>query len=126
MSAGMLEHVNVTVSDPDKTAQLMCDLFDWHIRWEGPSMMGGRTVHVGTDEAYVAVYTTKDPVPAHGDNHAAGGLNHIGVQVDDLAAVEQKVIAAGYKPFSHGDYEPGRRFYFLDEDRIEFEIVSYA
>ena len=126
MSAGMLEHVNVTVSDPDRTAQLMCTLFDWRIRWQGPSAMGGRTVHVGTDDAYVAVYTTEAPVPEHGDNHAAGGLNHIGVQVDDLDAVEQKVITAGFKPFNHGDYEPGRRFYFLDDDSIEFEIVSYA
>lgn len=125
MSAGMLEHVNVTVSDPRKTAELLCQLFDWHVRWEGPSAMGGHTVHVGSDDAYVAVYTTEEPVSAHGDNHAAGGLNHIGVQVEDLDAVEQKVIAAGFKPFNHADYEPGRRFYFLDDDRIEFEVVSY-
>ncbi|HAI29601.1 MAG TPA: glyoxalase, partial [Thalassospira sp.] len=24
------------------------------------------------------------------------------------------------------DYEPGRRFYFRDENDIEFEVVSYA
>ena len=45
--------------------------------------------------------------------------------VDDLAATEQRVIAAGLKPFNHGHYEPGRRFYFLDHDGIEFEIVAY-
>jgi len=38
----------------------------------------------------------------------------------------RRVIAAGLTPFSHGDYEPGRRFYFFDWDGIEFEIVSYA
>ena len=53
-------------------------------------------------------------------------LNHVGIQVDDLDAVERRVIAAGLVPFSHGDYEPGRRFYFIDWDGIEFEIVSYA
>ena len=52
-------------------------------------------------------------------------LNHIGVEVDDLAAVETKVIAAGLRPFGHDDYDPGRRFYFLDPDGIEYEIVSY-
>ena len=36
------------------------------------------------------------------------------------------MIAAGLTPFSHGDYAPGRRFYFFDWDGIEFEIVSYA
>ena len=48
------------------------------------------------------------------------------IQVDDLDAVEQRVIAAGLAPFSHGDYEPGRRFYFFDPDGIEYEVVSYA
>ena len=53
-------------------------------------------------------------------------LNHIGVEVDDLDLTEARVSAAGLRPFSHGDYEPGRRFYFLDPDGIEYEIVSYA
>ncbi len=50
----------------------------------------------------------------------------MGIVVDDLDAVEQRVIAAGLTPTNHDDYEPGRRFYFDDPDGIEFEIVSYA
>ena len=38
--------------------------------------------------------------------------------VDDLAATEARVVAAGLIPFAHGDYAPGRRFYFLDPDGI--------
>lgn len=53
-------------------------------------------------------------------------LNHIGIEVDDLDLTETRVIAAGLKPFSHGDYHPGRRFYFFDPDGIEYEIISYA
>jgi glyoxylase I family protein len=26
---------------------------------------------------------------------------------------------------NHDDYEPGRRFYYNDEDGIEFEVVNY-
>ncbi len=115
----ILEHVNITVSDPQKTAALMATLFDWNIRWEGPAKSGGRTVHVGTDDAYLAVY-------ANGGAPPQGRLNHVGIVVDDLDATERRVIAAGLTPFSHGDYEPGRRFYFLDDDGIEFEVVSYA
>lgn len=120
MRAGSLEHVNITVSDPHKTASMLETLFDWKIRWEGPAMMGGYTVHVGSPEAYVAVYSNgRSPAQAR------GRLNHIGVVVDDLDEVEGRVIAAGYKPHNHGDYEPGRRFYFHDRDGIEFEVVSY-
>ena len=54
-----------------------------------------------------------------------GGLNHIGLVVEDLEAVETSVRAAGYTPHSHADYEPGRRFYFDDDNGIEFEVVAY-
>lgn len=121
MPAASLEHVNVTVSDPDKTAELLCGLFDWKVRWRGRSMLGGTTVHVGTDDAYLAVFSWDSPAKA--DN---GRLNHVGVEVDDLDTVEQRVIAAGFRPHTHGDYEPGRRFYFDDHDGIEFEVVSYG
>lgn len=128
MTAGRIEHVNYTVRDPHATAAMLIDLFDWHIRWEGEAISGGYTVHVGTDDTYVAVYSgpTGKQDPAQ-DNYAQlGGLNHLGVVVDDLDACEERVIAAGMKPFSHADYEPGRRFYFYDGDGIEYEVVSYA
>ncbi len=46
--------------------------------------------------------------------------------VDDLNAVETKVIAAGLFPHSHSDFDPGRRFYFDDTDGIEYEVASYT
>lgn len=121
-----LEHVNVTVGDADRTAALLERLFDWHVRWAGPSMGGGRTVHVGTGEQYLALYSAKD---ASGEPLAwpkGMPLNHIAVTVDDLAMAERRVVEAGLTPLNHGHYEPGRRFYFFDPDGIEFEVVSYA
>jgi catechol 2,3-dioxygenase-like lactoylglutathione lyase family enzyme len=117
--------VNVTVADPARTAATMEALFGWHIRWSGPAQNGGHTIHVGSNEHYVALYT---PAGSQLPEAFAKGrpLNHIGVAVDDLDATEARVIAAGLKPFSHADYEPGRRFYFLDPDGIEYEVVSYV
>ena len=121
-----LEHTNYTVKDPDATAAWMCDLFGWSIRWAGAAMSGGRTVHVGTDTHYLALYTPGDPGAATDDNYTTvGGLNHIAVTVDDIDAMEQAVANAGFTPTNHGDYEPGRRFYFHDQDGIEYEVVSY-
>lgn len=127
MTEGRLEHVNVTVSDARATADRLCDLFGWHIRWEGASKNSGHTVHVGNDADYVAVYTAPGGQEAGPSSYnQTGGLNHIGVVVDDLDAAEERVKALGYTPHSHADYEPGRRFYFHDTDGIEFEVVSYA
>ena len=121
-----IEHVNLTVADPDASAALVERLFGWRVRWAGPAMAGGRTVHVGTESQYLALYSPADP-----ERDAPGWpkgmpLNHVAVEVDDLDGVEAKVAAEGLTPFSHGDYEPGRRFYFLDRNGIEFEVVSYA
>ncbi|HEX8309517.1 MAG TPA: VOC family protein [Allosphingosinicella sp.] len=125
MAEPRIEHVNVTVTDPDRTAALMGSIFGWRVRWKGLAQKGGQTVHVGTDKHYVAVYT--DPSRTYSEQDFTKGrpLNHIGVEVDALDETEARVIAAGLVPFSHGDYEPGRRFYFLDPDGIEYEVVSY-
>jgi len=123
MAAARLEHANITVSDPDRSAKLFEKLCGWHERWRGPSLLGGWTIHVGSEDAYLAIYTNE----GRGGPYAKGApLNHIGIEVDDLAAAETVVADHGLKAFNHGDYEPGRRFYFFDWDGIEFEVVSYA
>ena len=126
MNAPKIEHVNLTVRDPDHSARLMEAIFGWRERWRGPALNGGRTIHVGSETDYLALYT--DPQHAPGDAYFRKGrpLNHVGVETDDLEGVEARVIAAGLESFNHGDYAPGRRFYFFDPDGIEFEVVSYA
>lgn len=123
MPTGFLEHANITVSDPDRLSQFLQKLCGWHERWNGPSQFGGRTIHVGNERDYLALYKHDSPVPRYTKGQP---LNHIGLVVDDLGGAEAIVIDAGLIPFSHGDYEPGRRFYFFDWDGIEFEMVSYA
>jgi catechol 2,3-dioxygenase-like lactoylglutathione lyase family enzyme len=102
-----IEHVNLTVSDPERMADLLHRLFDWHVRWEGAARDNGRVIHVGDERTYLAVYTPPGG-PQAGDFEKGRPLN------------------AGLVPFAHADYDPGRRFYFLDYDGTEFEIVSYA
>ena len=121
-----LEHVNITVGDADRSAALLERIFGWRVRWAGPAMSGGRTIHIGTDEQYLALYMTADSNRAPREWPKGAPLNHVAVVVDDLDEVESRVAEAGLTPFNHGDYEPGRRFYFFDGDGIEFEVVSYG
>lgn len=131
MAQATLEHVNMTVSDPKKTAQMLVDLFDWKIRWEGPGGIGGYTVHVGTDDRYLGLYRPGKETELSRTNKAeaystVGGLNHVALVVADLDQTETRILNAGFKTLNHGDYEPGRRFYFFDDDGIEYEVVSYS
>jgi len=126
MTTAHLEHANITVSNAANTAKWMQDLFGWHQRWQGPTQDGGLSLHIGTDNSYLALYQPPRPrAQGKSDYLTAGGLNHVGVVVQDLDASEAKVKALGFKPHTHADYEPGRRFYFNDSDGIEFELVQY-
>lgn len=126
-STAVLEHVNITVRDAAATAASLCRVFGWKVRWSGPSIHEGYSVHVGGEDHYIALYTAQSPDQKIRKNYLqSNGLTHIGIVVEDLDAAEQKVIAAGYVPQSHQDYEPGRRFYYFDDDGIEYEVISYA
>lgn len=130
MATGSLEHANLTVTQPERSSALLRNLLGWQERWRGKSKMGGDTIHIGepaNGASYIALYAN-DEVRAERERRYAKGepLNHLGLLVDDLDAAQEVVAAAGLTPFGHGDYEPGRRFYFFDWDGIEFEVVSYA
>ncbi|WP_369025563.1 VOC family protein [Qipengyuania sp. RANM35] len=123
MAHGNIEHVNITVTDPERSKTLFEDLLGWKERWRGPSLMGGRTIHVGDAHNYVAIYTND---AAKGGFAKGVPLNHVGLQVDDLDAAEKVVLGHGLETFSHSEYDPGpSSFYFFDWDGIEFEVVSY-
>ena len=124
MALATLEHVNISVTDGERTARFIGSLTGWHRRWEGPSLDNGRSIHLGTDSAYIAIHTSPR---VEGGFSKGAPMNHIGIQVADLAEAERIVAAAGLEPFSHSEYDPGpRSFYFFDWDGIEWEVVSYA
>ncbi|MEP1207217.1 MAG: VOC family protein [Rhizobiaceae bacterium] len=129
MTPVVLEHINFTVRDAKATAEELCSLFDWKVRWHGDGLDGeGVTYHVGSDDSYLAIYAPNSEASASDSNNytTQKGLNHIGLVVPDIDAMEERVKAAGYKPGQQWDYEPGRRFYFYNRDGIEIEVVSYS
>ena len=92
-----LEHANITISDPEKTAACMQAVFGWRIRWQGPALESGFTLHIGTETQYLALYCPADLQKTPSDPHGfLGGLNHIGVCVRDLVACEARVKKAGF------------------------------
>ena len=123
----VLEHVNITVSNPAATAKWLGEVFGWRTRWHCAAIHGGETYHVGDNDTYIAVYKpTTDPVEKGATHYMRAGLNHVGVVVDDLDATEARVKATGFTTFNHANYEPGRRFYFNDADEVEWEVISYV
>ena len=124
MPQGRLEHANISVTDPERSAALLADLLGWEERWRGPSMNEGRTIHIGSPGQYLALYSN---ARVSGDYRKGQPLNHVAFAVDDLDAAQAMVEKHGLEPFNRGQYDPGpETFYFLDWDGIEFEVVRYV
>lgn len=120
-----VEHINLTVSDPERTSAMLQAVFGWRERWRGLEPDGRTGLHVGGAGSYVALYPPRPPAKAE-QWPRSRPFNHLGVEVPDLAAAEDRVKAQGLTPYAHAGYEPGERFYFEDWDGIEYEVVSYG
>lgn len=123
-TSARIEHVNITVSDLDRSIALFEDVFGWHVRIRAMHGVRGEFAHIGSEEDYIALW-------ADGGDYSGQSkgkpLNHVGLQVADLEAADAAVQRHGLETFSHGTYDPGpSSFYFFDWDGIEFEVVSYA
>ena len=94
-----LEHANVCVHDIDGVVKFLQTAFpEFKIRHDGVNEKDVRWVHVGNDETYVAL-NQANPNEPPGANPYSGrpGLNHLAYVVDDVEAVRERLLAAGYK-----------------------------
>ena len=119
-----LEHVNLTVSNLDRSIDFYCRLLGLRVRWRGTLSSGLAGAHVGDDDMYIALFQAREP-GAVGSDYDGVGLNHFGFVVDGLADYRIRLIEMGFPPHSEQDYDPGRRLYVMDPDGIEIELVEY-
>ncbi len=118
-----IEHVNITVSDLDRSIALFENLMGWNVRMRAEHGMRGEFAHIGSGDDYLALWADGED---YSGQQKGKPMNHVGLQVADLDAAERAVTKHGLEPFSHTKYDPGpRSFYFFDWDGIEFEVVSY-
>ena len=125
-----LEHVNLTVTDLDRSIEFFRDILDLGIRWSGENEFGMRQVHVGGDDYYLALFEGRsgqgDPPP---DDYYERGFNHFGLVVEAgsgrFEEIRRRVAERGMA-ISDNETPPGRRFYFHDPDGCEIEVAEYT
>jgi catechol 2,3-dioxygenase-like lactoylglutathione lyase family enzyme len=124
-----LEHANLCVRDLAETIRFVCTaLPEFRLRGEGRTWSGGRWVHVGTDDTYLALtQATAEPAERFVPYSETPGTNHLGYEVDDVEALRQRMLAAGYRESSVANRHPHRRrVYFADREGNDWEFVEYA
>ena len=122
-----LEHANVTVKNIDVMIAFLQSAFpDFTVRGEGESY-GRRWVHVGNDDTYIALnQATAEPAEDWVPYAGKPGVNHLGYEVSDVAALQARMLAAGYRDSTIPNAHPHRRrAYFHDPEGNDWEFVEY-
>jgi catechol 2,3-dioxygenase-like lactoylglutathione lyase family enzyme len=123
-----LDHANLCVHDVDTEIRFLLTAFpDFRIRHEGIDTAARRWVHVGNDDSYVALFEARPDAPSPGRPYSGHpGLNHLGFQVDDAAALRTRLAAEGYQESTVPNNHPYRtRVYFYDPAGNDWEFVQY-
>ncbi len=123
-----LEHANLCVRDVDGMIRFLQTAFpDFRIRFDGPGERSERWVHVGTDETYIALYqSTAQPERRWAPYKGLPGVNHLAYVVDDVDALRERLLSAGYEDSTVPNKHPYRkRVYFFDAEGNDWEFIQY-
>jgi catechol 2,3-dioxygenase-like lactoylglutathione lyase family enzyme len=123
-----LEHANLLVRALDATVRFVQSAFpEFVVRAEGLSPAGRRWLHLGTDTTYLALSeaSVEPPIPWV-PYSGVPGMNHLGYEVGDVAAVRGRLLAAGFRESTVPNAHPHRtRTYFYDPDGNDWEFIEY-
>jgi catechol 2,3-dioxygenase-like lactoylglutathione lyase family enzyme len=124
-----LEHANLCVRDVDAMVRFLRTAFPaFRVRGEGPDLSGGRWLHLGTDDTYLALVASREePAERWVPYSGRPGTNHLGYAVDDVDALRRRLRAAGYEETTIPNRHPHRkRVYFHDPEGNDWEFVEYT
>ena len=123
-----LEHANLCVRDIDGMIRFLQTAFSqFRIRHDATGQDGTRWVHIGTDETYIALnQASAEPQTGWTPYEGMPGVNHLAYEVDDVAALSDRLKSAGYKDSTPPNAHPHRtRVYFNDPEGNDWEFVQY-
>jgi catechol 2,3-dioxygenase-like lactoylglutathione lyase family enzyme len=123
VAARCIDHVNLSVSDLDKSVEFYCRLLGVE-RKEGGEENGVRWCILGTrDHFYVCFFEVKGGKYRPSDVH----VNHVGFVVDDMDETVRRIHGLGYKlQFNDAtvQWPRSRSAYVADPDGILIEFTE--
>ena len=124
-----LEHVNLVVSDiPQMLTFYRAAFPHWKVRDEGQSDWYGKQriwIHFGDEYQYIALSDNGEGKNRDLEGHQVG-LAHFAYVIDNLEALSNRLVEAGFEVDKDGADEPFRKnAYFIDPAGYEVEFVEY-
>ena len=105
-----LEHANLCVRDIDAMIRfLQTAMPEFRVRADHKDSEGSRWVHLGTDDSYIALSRARaEPLQMWQPYMGFPGMNHLGYEVDDAAALRTRMLAAGFEESTVPNKHPHR------------------
>lgn len=122
-----LEHANIDVRNIDEAVRFLSAAFpEFRVRRENRNE-GRSWVHFGIDDTYIALNeASEEPAERWVPYSRKPGINHLGYEVDDVDALRERMLAAGFRDSTYPNSHPHRkRVYFYDADGNDWEFVQY-
>jgi catechol 2,3-dioxygenase-like lactoylglutathione lyase family enzyme len=124
-----LEHANLCVRDIEEMTRFLRTAFpEFRVRHEGDDPFGARWIHLGTDDTYLALVSSRrEPAERWVPYSQKPGTNHLGYEVSDVEGLRMRLLEAGYEESSVPNAHPYRkRVYFRDPEDNDWEFVEYS
>ncbi len=120
-----LEHANISVNNLNESIRFFQAAFpDFAVRGGGESN-GRKWIHLGNEQTYLALNEAIE-IQHHEKDYLKNGINHLGFVVNDVEAIADRILTAGFKRDYPKQVEKYRiRDYFADADGNEYEFVQY-
>lgn len=123
-----LEHANIQVQDVDATIKFLASAFpSFRVRHDSGKEDKERWVHFGDDNVYLAINQATRPAAEPWQPYSGRpGVNHLGFVVEDVLALRQRMLDAGYMETTITNDHPARkRIYFNDPEGNDWEFLQY-
>jgi catechol 2,3-dioxygenase-like lactoylglutathione lyase family enzyme len=118
----ILEDIQVSVASIEATKRFLELVVPQYIPRGGGLAEGyGEWLHIGTATNYIALNEVKGAKPIE-------ILRHIGLIIDDVDALMQRLRAAGIEPSDASaldEHPHRRRVYYYDDNGLDWEFVAY-
>lgn len=118
----ILEHIHVSVASIEATEQfLKLAVPEYCPRGGDVDPNYGRWLHIGTATNYIALTEVEGAKPI-------AGLRHIGMVVEDINALINRLQMAGIEPSDASaldEHPHRRRVYYCDDNGLDWEFVEY-
>ncbi|WP_025565671.1 VOC family protein [Psychromonas sp. SP041] len=125
-----IEHLNITVPDIDEAITFIQIVApDFKVRKDKTPTGSYRWAHIGNDDYYFALQEPHIGAAPKSQRktYQNYGVNHIALIVEDISAIETKLVNSGYKRSIDTPVEKYRqRLYFFDKAGFEWELVEYS